>query len=349
MTLTRQLPNGPGNALAVRAQIDFTIDEMERLATSVFQSKLFPNIGSPQAALTLMLVCQADGLHPMQAIRLFDVIEGKPVMKAAAIQARFQQIGGKVEMVKCDATEARAIFSHPTHQPKAIELSYTLKDAERAGLAGKKNWRENPADMLWWRLVSKVIRKIAPGIIAGISTPDEVEDAQLEYLEPETRASLGAAPREAQSADVEVIGYAGIGPDVRNYKTVIDDAITAVNHEVKPKVEIALGADALPVYLAKPVEMHGSLFNAATQAGLITEPKPGNLAGAIKVLDSLYKRERAWVREQIGEYFLRHSELVDAGLEGARVSAETEAQREFALSGAGAAAEDNVASNPADA
>jgi hypothetical protein len=330
---TRQQLNGPGTALAPRAPVEFTLEQMERLAKSVFESKLFPGIGSQQAALTLMMICQADGLHPIQALRQYHILDGKAVMQAPAIQARFQEIGGKVTMVKLDRNEAVARFSHPVHQPEPIERRFTMKDAQEANLAGKKNYRENPEDMLWWRLVTKTIKKICPGIVVGITTPDEVEDEEVARLEPATRAALGTMRAEPVQADIEVIGYSGTGPDLRHYKAVADDAIAAVNADLKPRIEAVLGADALPVYAVKPQEFHGWLFHAATQAGLITEAKPGKLGEAIKILDALYKRERQWVRNRIGEFFLRHSEVVDAGLEGARVSQETEHARELPLHG----------------
>ncbi len=321
---TREQVNGGGTHAATQRSNMFGIAEVWELAEQLHKSKLFPNITSPHAAFTLMMICQADGLHPMQVLRIYDIIDGKPAMKSAAIQAKFQESGGTVEILKCDANEARAIFSHPRFQPKPIELSFTIQDAAKAKLTGKKNWMENPADMLWWRLVSKSIRKINPGIVAGIYSVEEVQDMgpgpERPNLEPATRAKLDAPnPAPVAANDPPVVGYAGMGFDGRTYLRVAGDAVEAVNADMREK-----WAGVAEAPLVSLNDLHKHVFNTAIQLGYAEGPMPAKLTPAMKVLDQVYKEHRAWVRETLTDYLSEHVQGAAFALDEARAAKEPE-------------------------
>ena len=71
------------------------IGEIERMAVAVSKSGLF-GIKNQEQAIALMLIAQAEGMHPAIAARDYHVIQGRPALKADALLARFQQAGGKV-------------------------------------------------------------------------------------------------------------------------------------------------------------------------------------------------------------------------------------------------------------
>ncbi len=71
-------------------------NEIESMAIAVSKSGLF-GMKTPDQAIALMLLCQAEGLHPAIAARDYHIIQGRPALKADAMLARFQQAGGKVE------------------------------------------------------------------------------------------------------------------------------------------------------------------------------------------------------------------------------------------------------------
>src|SRR5262249_43680590 len=76
-------PAGPARPYAVQA-----IEPMARHAAA---SRLF---GMDQAqAFTLMLIAQSEGLDPIQAMKRYHVIQGRPAMRADAMQAEFQRQG----------------------------------------------------------------------------------------------------------------------------------------------------------------------------------------------------------------------------------------------------------------
>jgi len=149
------------------------IQDIEKMATAIAKSGLF-GMKTPEQAVALMLIAQAEGMHPAIAARDYHVIQGRPALKADAMLARFQTAGGKVSWDVYTDAEVKATFSHPSGG--SVTLSWTLAQATRIGLAGKDNWKNYPRAMLRARVISEGIRTVYPGCVVGTYTPEEVQD-----------------------------------------------------------------------------------------------------------------------------------------------------------------------------
>lgn len=155
------------------------------MAQAIAESKLF-GIQTPAQALALGLLCQAEGRHPAEAARDYHIINGKPSLKSEAMLARFQQAGGKVEWHDYTHESVSGTFSHP--QGGTLKVSWTIKDAERAGLTGNPTWRKFPRQMLKARCISEAVRGIYPGVLSGLYAPEEVAEFGPVQTEPEPLA-----------------------------------------------------------------------------------------------------------------------------------------------------------------
>ena len=149
------------------------IADIERMAVAVAKSGLF-GMKTPEQAIALMLIAQAEGMHPAIAARDYHVIQGRPALKADAMLARFQAAGGKVNWDIYTDAEVKATFSHPSGG--SITLSWTFEQARKIGLTGKDNWKNYPRAMLRARVISEGIRTVYPGCVVGVYTPEEVQD-----------------------------------------------------------------------------------------------------------------------------------------------------------------------------
>jgi hypothetical protein len=140
------------------------INDIERMGAAIAKSGLF-GMKTQDQAVALMLIAQAEGLHPAVAARDYHVIQGRPALKADAMMARFQAAGGKVRWNELTEAKVSATFSHPAGG-----------EAKRIGLAVKDNWLKFPRAMLRSRVVSEGIRTVYPGCVVGTYTPEEVQD-----------------------------------------------------------------------------------------------------------------------------------------------------------------------------
>jgi hypothetical protein len=178
------------NAIAVIPQ-----QEIREIATAACKSGLFP-MPNPEAAFMLMLVCQSEGLHPVQALKRYHVIKGRPTMRSDAMQAEFQRAGGKIEWLERTDKVVKARFSHPSGG--SVEVEWTIEQAKQAGLTGKDVWRQFPRQMLTARVISEGVRTILPGIVTGIYTPEEIDDLGAIDITPK-KPTIGAAIAEANA------------------------------------------------------------------------------------------------------------------------------------------------------
>lgn len=147
--------------------------DIEKMGRAIVASGLF-GIKTHEQAIALMLIAQAEGLHPAIAALDYNIIQNRPALTADAILGRFQAKGGRVEWG--DYTDQRVVgtFSHP--QGGSVTIEWTMERASRAGLAGKDNWKKWPRQMLRSRCISEGVRTVAPGTTVGRYPPDEVED-----------------------------------------------------------------------------------------------------------------------------------------------------------------------------
>ncbi len=164
-------------------------DTMEKMALAVSKSKLWKTVDTPEKAIALMLLCQSEGLHPMTAVRRYDLIQGVPALKSEAQLAEFYKRGGVVKWIERSATACRAKFSHPKHCPDGVEIAWTMDDARKAGLATKDNWVKFPRQMLSARVAAEGVQVVDPGAGLGMLTQEEAVDMQNTLADAASQAS----------------------------------------------------------------------------------------------------------------------------------------------------------------
>lgn len=159
-------------------------EQQVRLAEAFAKSGLF-GVKSADQALTLMALCEAEGLHPATAVRDYHIINGRPSLKAEVMLARFLKSGGKVKWHERTDQAADATFTHPSGGE--VRVNFTILMAKVAGLVGKDVWKAYPRAMLHARCVSEGVRAVCPQATGHVYTPEEVGDmpAPNPYIEGE--------------------------------------------------------------------------------------------------------------------------------------------------------------------
>jgi hypothetical protein len=182
------------------------ITELERMAISVAKSGLF-GIKTPDQAMALMLIAQAEGLHPAIAARDYHVIQGRPALKADAMLARFQTAGGKVRWTEYTDKRVAGMFSHPSGGE--VEIDWTIEKARSLGFLSKDNWKNYPRAMMRARCISEGIRTVFPGCVVGVYTPEEVEDFDapkpMRDMGPAEVVEMPATPTMEEGAVIDHI------------------------------------------------------------------------------------------------------------------------------------------------
>lgn len=171
------------------------IDQVRVMAKSASASKLF-SAKAEEQVFTLMLIAQAENIHPMKALMAYDIIQGQPALKASEALARFMDCGGKIKWIKSDDKSAKAEFTHASSG--TFEYEYTVQDATDAGLINKDNWKKNLKAMLRARCTSAGIRMSYPRCLNNMYTADEVADFDVIESEVEEIAQIEVSSYESR-------------------------------------------------------------------------------------------------------------------------------------------------------
>jgi len=172
------------------------IEAIERMGQYIAKSGFF-GVKTPEQAIALMLIAQAEGRHPASAAQDYHVIQNRPALKADTMLARFQQAGGVVQWEEYTDTRVAATFSHL--QGGKVTVDWDMDRAKRAGLGSKDNWKNYPRAMLRARVISEGIRTVYPAVLGGMYTPEEVSDMPPIEVMPEPEKTKAAKKPKAES------------------------------------------------------------------------------------------------------------------------------------------------------
>jgi hypothetical protein len=150
--------------------------DLERMAMAIAKSGLF-GLDTPEKALSLMLVAQAEGCHPAIAARDYHIVHNRPAKKSEAMLRDFFSAGGKVEWHVLDDTVADATFSHPAGG--AVRINWDLNRAKKAEVTKNTMWSKYPRQMLRSRCISEGVRTVFPGATSGMYVAEEVADIPI--------------------------------------------------------------------------------------------------------------------------------------------------------------------------
>lgn len=186
-----------------------TMGEAWKLAQTFHASGLLPRgISSPEAAFTIIATGAELGLSPMASLRSIHVIEGKPVLSAALIAGIVQRRPDLCEsFALVESSDTVATYETTRRGQASVRMSFTIEQAQRAGLVGKDTWRKYPHAMLRARASAELARAVYPDVVGGLYDPDEIPGAEARTVEPRPvvqppaqRRTLAAAPPAASSA-----------------------------------------------------------------------------------------------------------------------------------------------------
>jgi hypothetical protein len=195
--------------LAVKQSEVIPFSDMERMAQAIAKSGLF-GIKTPDAALALGLVAVSEN-RPFASIATdYDIVQGRPALRAQAALSRFQNAGGKIQWITRNDQECTVEGSHPSGG--TLRVTWTIERATAAGLTGKQSWRQYPCALLSARCVAELVRAILPSCLSGQYLVEEVADF--------TPSAPSAGKFQAVKASLESEGHkiksvSGLNPGER--------------------------------------------------------------------------------------------------------------------------------------
>lgn len=264
-----QMPTGAmENMLQTRAVANF-----------LSRSKFLPQAlrGDLNTAVMLCVTCKQMGL-PITALSEVMEVNGKIsfwgrtklaiVMKSPLCEYIMAE---EQDDTKCTLIAKRKGW------PKEVKETYTIQMAEKAGLINRSDaWKKHPADMLYWRAVTRVISKVFPDVIQGFASVEDLED------EVDEKVQVVAKPVEAEPEKPVIIADERPAKRVRATRKAV--AAEVVQPVVQPEAEAeAVQPEVMPAdVVMQPVQPEAEQHPAAAEHHAEEDTKTFNRYRVIK-------------------------------------------------------------------
>ena len=161
------------NALTIYEGGKFEI--MQRTAQAMVASGYFKDSRDVAQAVVKVMAGAELGIAPFAAMSGIHIVQGRPTLSSNLIATLVKNDSRYNYKVKaCDDKQAVLVWYE---DGEAVgESSFTMKEADGAGLTSKAVWKQYPSDMLFARALTRGARRFAPGIFGGspVYTPEEV-------------------------------------------------------------------------------------------------------------------------------------------------------------------------------
>lgn len=208
-------------APAPLALIGDSFDELHRQAKALSPSSLIPkglrgrDDKETLANVTLVLAYGREiGLGPIASLSGVAAVNGRPFAESQTLAAAVRASGRCLFLRRKAASRESVTWeTHRRGDPSPEERTFTMKDAQAAGLAGRDTYKAHPERMLSARALGWLLRDVYPDVTKGMGTEAEREDAEY-------RARAEAEPPPAT-------GTAGLKATLlRRKETPTEDAVT---------------------------------------------------------------------------------------------------------------------------
>ena len=153
------------------------------------KSGMFPDVKSQAQAVVKILAGKELGLSPFEAMGSIYVVNGKLALASKAMAGLIQRskkygyVIKKLDETECtiDILNDDAVIGTTT---------FTFKDAAKAGLVNKDNWKSYPKNMLFARALSNACRFYCPEVISGYYSVEELQDVETEIIPAKTTVAI---------------------------------------------------------------------------------------------------------------------------------------------------------------
>lgn len=165
--------------LARRTDVPSPLTDKLRMAAELAKSSLIPGHlrQRPENVFIVLMGAEALGIPVFWALQSLHVVDGKLGMDAHLMRGLVVGNGHRFRVVERSnesaTVEIRRKDLREGEEP--YRATFTIEDAQRAGLTNKNNWRQYTASMLVARATGIAVRDECPELLFGIIyTPDEL-------------------------------------------------------------------------------------------------------------------------------------------------------------------------------
>lgn len=150
---------------------------IDKLSKIFYESGIFEDVKSEAQAVVKILAGQEIGLSPLESMMNFYIVKNRVTATAKVIAALIKKSQYDYQIEKLDNEECCLIFFK--NDKEIGKSAFSLKDAARAGIINKDNWKNYPRNCLFARALTNGSRWYCPDVYCGYAT-EEIEELNIE-------------------------------------------------------------------------------------------------------------------------------------------------------------------------
>lgn len=163
-----------------------SLKEPMSIAKVFAESGMFPDVKSQAQACVKILAGRELGLSPFESMKNLYLVNGKLAIQSNALASLVKtnpKYDYMVNTLTNDECSIEFFHCNGSEKKESIGISeFTIKDAAKAGIVNKDNWKNFPKNMLFARALANGVRFYCPDAACGWHIQEEYED-----LLPENR------------------------------------------------------------------------------------------------------------------------------------------------------------------
>jgi hypothetical protein len=158
--------------------VPYDFNVVKAIATTAHASGLYNTVGGEAKILMILLAAQDLGIKPTIALNggIWN-IQGKIEISARLMTAMIRQRGHSIKIKQCDHNGCVLIGTRADNGD-IVECSFTIQDAQKAGLASRDVWKKYTEDMLYARALSRLARRAFADVIGTAYVEGEIRDIE---------------------------------------------------------------------------------------------------------------------------------------------------------------------------
>lgn len=204
------------------------------IARSAANTPFWQKLGGEQGILSIMLLARELGVSPMLAVSGgFNNIQGKIEISARLMNDLIRRRGHTMKAKICNDNIC-TLYGKRKDTDEEMEVSYTYEEAKVSGLIRQGSaWTKTPSDMLFWRCVSRLARRLFPDCIGSCY----VEGELAETIEKKIVETVEVAPL-SEFKDESIVFPIPEGIDankVDEYLVLLSNRLTMSVEDIKKK------------------------------------------------------------------------------------------------------------------
>lgn len=193
-------------------RINDPVGAIEKLGTIFAKSAMF-GCDRPEQGMVLAWTCIAERKTPLEIKRRYHLQNGDLSVRADAMLADFRAIAKGKHKIIARTSERAAIELTLDGDTQLFEFTWEQAKLEPFVYGKEKQIKKNYAtprarmQMLWARVISDGVRTMAPEIVSGTYTPEELDDSSEVQTKPllPTKDTATAEPKPAKVTEVRTV------------------------------------------------------------------------------------------------------------------------------------------------